>query len=97
VWSIDFDPAKDAQNQRERGLPFDLAPMALTNVVGEFEDIRHDYGERRMVAFGLVDAECCASSIRSAVRCFGSFHFAGKMPRRYGDCCQAVRKNQGDT
>jgi uncharacterized DUF497 family protein len=51
---IEFDPAKDAKNIRERGLSLDLGREVLMNLVTETEDIRHDYGERRMIAFGTI-------------------------------------------
>ena len=51
---IEFDPAKDARNRRERGLPLALGAVMLANIVVEFEDDRQDYGERRMIAFGLI-------------------------------------------
>ena len=48
---IEFDPTKDAQNIRERGLPLALGAVVLANFAGEFEDMRRDYCERRMIAF----------------------------------------------
>ena len=49
---IEFDPAKDAKNRRERGLPLALGAVVLATLVAEFEDTRREYGERRMVAVG---------------------------------------------
>ncbi|XSG85253.1 MAG: BrnT family toxin [Methylohalobius sp. ZOD2] len=52
---ISYDPAKNARNIRERGLSFERA------VEFEFEtalivvDNRHDYGEVRYRALGLLD------------------------------------------
>lgn len=51
---IEFDPEKDAQNVRERRVSLRLGGAVLANIVGEFEDTRRDYGERRMVAFGVI-------------------------------------------
>ena len=53
---IEFDPAKDERNRRDRGLPLLLAVEVLANLVIEFEDTRQDYGERRMIAFGRIGA-----------------------------------------
>lgn len=52
---IEFDPLKDDQNVRERGLSFELVadfdwPTALVR-----EDTRRPYSERRFVALGLID------------------------------------------
>ena len=52
--AIEFNPAKDARNRRERGLPLALGAVVLANLVGDVEDTRRDYGERRMIAFGLI-------------------------------------------
>ena len=51
---IEFDPAKDATNRRERGLPLALGAVVLANLIGEVEDTRRDYGERRMRAYGTI-------------------------------------------
>ena len=52
---ITFDPAKNAANIRQRGLPFLLAQEDFdwtTALV--VEDARKDYGERRYRALGLI-------------------------------------------
>ncbi len=52
---IEWDPAKDDINRRERNISlrrageFDLADAYV------FEDNREDYGEERLVAFGRID------------------------------------------
>ncbi len=55
--AISFDPAKNAANIRERGLPFSLAndefDWASAKVI---EDTRRDYGERRFRALGYIGA-----------------------------------------
>ncbi len=51
---IEFDPAKDERNPRDRGLPLILAVEVLANLVIEYQDTRQDYGEHRMIAFGLI-------------------------------------------
>ncbi|MBK1841177.1 BrnT family toxin [Azospirillum sp. YIM B02556] len=47
---IDFDPAKSARNDQERGLPFPQAARIFLGPTIEWEDRRHDYGERRIIA-----------------------------------------------
>lgn len=55
--AISFDPAKNAANLRERGLPFSLVKdefdWAGAKVI---EDTRRDYGERRFRALGYIGA-----------------------------------------
>lgn len=63
---IEFDPAKDVKNRRERGLPFTAALMVLANLVGEVEDARRNYGERRIKAFGMLGGRLhvCVYTVR---------------------------------
>lgn len=51
---IEFDPAKDARNRRDRGLSLALASVVLANRIADTEDTRQDYGEQRRIAFGYV-------------------------------------------
>lgn len=55
--AITFDPAKDAVNVRERGLPFSLVKDEFDWATAEvIEDTRRDYGERRYRALGFIGA-----------------------------------------
>lgn len=67
---IEFDPAKDAKNRRERGLPLALGAVVLANLVVEFEDDRRDYGERRMIAVGTIAGRLhvCVYTMRGTMR-----------------------------
>lgn len=51
---IEFDPAKDARNRRDRGLSLALASDILANRIADTEDTRQDYDEQRRIAFGYV-------------------------------------------
>ncbi|HYZ33459.1 MAG TPA: BrnT family toxin [Crenalkalicoccus sp.] len=51
---FEFDPDKDAETRRRRGLSLALGAIVLSNQVGEIDDTRRDYGERRMIAFGMI-------------------------------------------
>lgn len=53
--NIEFDAAKSARNTRERGLPFDMARRFDFDTAVIRLDTRHDYGEPRYQAFGLID------------------------------------------
>jgi hypothetical protein len=51
---VTFDPAKNARNIAERGLSFErVAELDWETAVSE-EDVRRDYGERRVRIFGLL-------------------------------------------
>ena len=51
---IDFDPAKSARNERERGLSFSAAAgFAFESAIVEL-DARRDYPEPRYVAVGFL-------------------------------------------
>jgi uncharacterized protein len=52
---LEFDPAKNARNIRERGIGFErFADMDLETAVA-VDDVRADYGERRLRLFGKID------------------------------------------
>jgi hypothetical protein len=51
---ITFDPAKRAQTLAERGLDFEDAAVVFAGVTLDVEDTRRDYGERRIICYGLL-------------------------------------------
>lgn len=51
---ITYDPAKRAKTLEERGLDFEDAAVVFAGPMFEFEDVRRDYGERRMVCYGVL-------------------------------------------
>ncbi len=52
---ITFNPAKRDKTLAERGLDFADAALVFAGVTVEVEDTRKDYGEQRIVCFGLLD------------------------------------------
>ena len=53
--SLEFDKAKNAKNVRDRGIGFErFVDMDLDTAVS-VEDIRSDYGERRIRMVGRID------------------------------------------
>ena|SRR5271166_3779968 len=52
---VSFDPAKSERNQRERGLSFELVDRLDWSTALVKEDERRDYGETRLLVFGLID------------------------------------------
>lgn len=60
---LEFDPDKNARNLRERGIAFDrFAEMDLESAIS-VEDMRTDYGERRLRVLGEIDGELHAAVI----------------------------------
>ena len=51
---ISFDANKRVRTLIERGLDFDDARIVFEGVTVEFDDQRRDYGERRIVCYGLL-------------------------------------------
>jgi len=49
---ISFDPAKRERTIAERGLDFADAPRVFAGDTLEVEDLRRDYGERRVLCYG---------------------------------------------
>lgn len=51
---VTFDPAKRAKTLVERGLDFADAAVVFEGDTLEVEDDRRDYGETRIICFGLL-------------------------------------------
>ena len=52
---ITFDPAKRNKTLAERGLDFADAEWIFAGVTLEIEDTRRDYGETRVICYGLLE------------------------------------------
>ena len=53
--AITFDAAKRVETLAERGLDFADAELVFAGVTIEVEDTRRDYGEKRIVCYGLLE------------------------------------------
>ena len=51
---VTFDPAKRARTLTERGLDFADAALVFAGVTLEMEDTRKNYGETRVICYGLL-------------------------------------------
>jgi uncharacterized DUF497 family protein len=51
---FEWDPSKSDANLRRRGFAYRYASLVFAGPTIEAEDCRHDYGERRMIAVGMV-------------------------------------------
>ena len=51
---VTFDPAKQAATLAERGLDFKDAEFVFAGPTFEVKDDRRDYGEARVICFGLL-------------------------------------------
>jgi hypothetical protein len=51
---ITFDPIKRANTLTERGLDFADAALIFGGVTVEIEDTRKNYGEKRIICYGLL-------------------------------------------
>ena len=52
---ITFDPTKRDKALSERGLDFDDAALVFAGVTLEVEDTRKDYGETRVICYGMLE------------------------------------------
>lgn len=81
---IVFDPEKSAQNERERGLPFERVAELDWSKAHTVLDNRHDYGEQRMIAVaplnGRLHVVCYVQ--RGHVRRIISFRKANRREER---------------
>ena len=51
---VTFDPAKRAKTLAERGLDFEDAAVGFQGTTVEIEDTRRNYGETRIICYGLL-------------------------------------------
>ena len=51
---ITFDPSKRDKTLRERGLDFEDAAIVFAGTTVEVEDTRRNYGEPRIICYGLL-------------------------------------------
>jgi len=83
---FEFDPAKSAKNERERGLPFAAAALLFDRPRLEWEDRRKDYGEIRFSTLGEIEGRTfCASFTRrgEAIRVISFRKANARETRRY--------------
>lgn len=52
---ITFDPSKRDKTLSERGLDFADAALIFAGVTLEVEDTRKDYGETRVICYGMLE------------------------------------------
>jgi hypothetical protein len=52
--TLTWDEAKRQAALADRGMDFADAEVVFAGPVFEYEDVRRDYGERRMICFGLL-------------------------------------------
>lgn len=57
---ISYDPAKREKTLRERGLDFEDAVVVFAGVTISIQDMRHDYGEERIITAGHLAGRCVA-------------------------------------
>ena len=65
---ITFDPVKRAKTLTERGLDFADAALIFAGVTVEIEDTRKNYGERRVICYGLLAGSGCRCGLYAAWR-----------------------------
>jgi uncharacterized DUF497 family protein len=85
---FEFDPAKSAKNERERGLPFAAVARLFDGIRLEWEDRRKDYGEIRFNTLGEIEGRTfCASFTRrgEAIRIISFRKANARETRRYRD------------
>jgi uncharacterized DUF497 family protein len=92
---IEFDTEKDAVNRAKHGLPLDLAALLFAGAYQEKIDDRQDYGEARMIAFGMIMGRLCACAYtwRNNRRRIISLRKANS--REYDAYCQKQRPTGG--
>jgi uncharacterized DUF497 family protein len=67
---ISYDPVKRERALAERGLDFEDAQLVFEGTTVEVEDARKDYGEKRMLCYGLLSGRLVVVgyTVRGSVR-----------------------------
>ena len=52
--AITYDPVKRAHTLNDRGLDFEDARLVFEGSSFDVEDLRKDYGEKRIICFGML-------------------------------------------
>jgi uncharacterized DUF497 family protein len=81
---IEFDPAKDAANIANHGISLRAAQKLLNGFTIEFEDMRFDYGEVRIISLGEINGRVfvCVYTVRGAAYRPISLRVANRKERR---------------
>ena len=51
---ITYDSAKRLKTLEERGLDFEDSPLVFSGITFEIKDSRFDYGEERIICYGML-------------------------------------------
>jgi uncharacterized DUF497 family protein len=62
---VTFDPAKRAKTLAERGLDFEDAALVFQGTTVELEDKRRNYGETRIICYGLLSGRLVVIGYRA--------------------------------
>lgn len=84
---IEFDPAKNERNIRERGLSFERARDFEFETAAYFIDDRRDYGETRHIAVGYLDRRLhilCFVETKAGIRVVSFRKANAREVRKYG-------------
>ncbi|MDX2143296.1 MAG: BrnT family toxin [Rhodospirillaceae bacterium] len=75
-----WDEIKNAVNLRKHGVSFSLANELFDSPTTEVEDTRRDYGERRVICYGVIETRvyCCVYTDRGDTRRVISLRKANK-------------------
>jgi hypothetical protein len=66
---ISYDPAKREKALADRGLDFEDAVAVFKGLTVEVEDMRKDYGEQRIICYGLLAGRMVVIGYTPVARC----------------------------
>ncbi|MCA0304859.1 MAG: BrnT family toxin [Proteobacteria bacterium] len=97
TYRITYDPAKNARNIIERGLPFDRVEAFDFSTAFVFQDTRRDYGEARFVATGYLDDRLhvlCFTEVSDGIRVISLRKANTREERRHAQAQAAHRQER---
>ena len=91
---LEFDKAKSNKNSRERGLPFEMVELFEFDTAIIMQDMRKEYGETRIIAYGHIDGRlhvlCFKPIARHHIRVISLRKANAKEQKRYGEEAQTI-------
>ena len=94
----EWDEEKNRKNQSKRGLSFEDAEEVFAGPCVTFEDTRQDYGEKRMVTFGLLDGRLVViahTSRGESTRIISMRKGNDREKKTYQERLEAARRDEG--
>ncbi len=94
----EWDEDKNRKNLSERGLSFEDAEAVFAGPCVTFEDTREDYGEQRLITFGLLEGRLVViahTPREESIRIISMRKGNDREQKTYQERLEAIRRDEG--